>query len=418
MNVILGAGIAGLGAYYADPSMDIFEKDDQPCGLCGGFMVDNFRFDNAIHLSFTDNQFVKDIFDKTELITHKPNPRSWYHGYWLKHPVQNNIFPFSPEEKASIVESFVNRPIYKGLNDFETWLRSQYGDYMYEKLFRPYNEKYWCSELSELSTDWLGNRFSLPALKDVLFGSYTDQTPNAYYAKEMRYPINGGGYQEFLSPIVKKAINRGKLHLNKRVCRIEPKLRKVLFEDGYSVEYEKIYSSIPLPEIIRMIDHVPDRIKEKMEQLSFTGVVLISIGFDKPLFGDHLWFYIYDEDVYASRAYVASNKSPQNAPEGRSSIQFEVYYSDKHSVPEKEKVISNCLMSLRRMGLEVDNHVLFTDYRILSYGNIIFKKNTYKLKAEIREWLDALGIVTIGRFGEWEYLWSDQAFLSGYSAVK
>ncbi len=27
-------------------------------------------------------------------------------------------------------------------------------------------------------------------------------------------------------------------------------------------------------------------------------------------------------------------------------------------------------------------------------------------------------IIPIGRFGHWDYLWSDQAFMSGYEALK
>ena len=38
-KVVLGAGIAGLGVYHADPGAEIYEASDGAGGLCGGFSV-------------------------------------------------------------------------------------------------------------------------------------------------------------------------------------------------------------------------------------------------------------------------------------------------------------------------------------------------------------------------------------------
>ena len=43
----------------------VFEKDDDCGGLCGNFEINGFRFDKAIHLSFTTNEYVKDLFSKS-----------------------------------------------------------------------------------------------------------------------------------------------------------------------------------------------------------------------------------------------------------------------------------------------------------------------------------------------------------------
>ena len=52
-KVVLGAGIAGLGVYHADPSAEIYEASDGAGGLCSGFSVGDFYFDRAVHLSFS-----------------------------------------------------------------------------------------------------------------------------------------------------------------------------------------------------------------------------------------------------------------------------------------------------------------------------------------------------------------------------
>ena len=35
----------------------------------------------------------------------------------------------------------------------------------------------------------------------------------------------------------------------------------------------------------------------------------------------------------------------------------------------------------------------------------------------VREWVESQGIALAGRFGEWDYLWSNQAFMSGRAAA-
>ena len=68
-NLILGAGIAGLGASYAlrkkGESSVIVEKDETYGGLCSCFEIDGFRFDRFVHLSFSKIDVVNEIFNKS-----------------------------------------------------------------------------------------------------------------------------------------------------------------------------------------------------------------------------------------------------------------------------------------------------------------------------------------------------------------
>lgn len=113
--VILGAGISGIGAgYFLSKSKEnkviLFEKNSSWGGLCDNFEVNDFRFDRFVHLSFTGNQEVRELFDKSvESLEHIPNPANYYKGYWLKHPAQNNLFPLEKEEKEKILHDFLNR---------------------------------------------------------------------------------------------------------------------------------------------------------------------------------------------------------------------------------------------------------------------------------------------------------------------
>lgn len=417
MNIILGAGIAGLGAYIGDKSCHIYEQNDVAGGLCGGFKKEGFTFDNAVHLSFSKELFVRELFDKTEQYYHKPMPYSWLKSRWLRHPAQNNLYPLPVEEKISAVKGFIERTNYPDGDNFKDWNISRYGKYMWDNLFYPYNTKYWCVPLEELGISWIGNRIYQPSLEEVLYGSYTDKTPNTYYASEMRYPVNGG-YYSYIEDIVKHAQDNQKLHYNMKAIRINPKEKTVLFSNGALAAYDKLYSSIPLPELIAVMENVPEEIKSISEGFAHTGVVIVSVGLNKIVEDNKLWFYIYDTDILASRAYFPSNKSKNNAPEGCSSIQFEIYFNGKSNPICECDAVDNCVYALEKLGIAQKEDILFSDYRILPYGNVVMLKETEKHLPSVREYVENSGIELIGRFGRWEYMWSDQSLMSGYKAAR
>jgi protoporphyrinogen oxidase len=420
MIVVLGAGIAGISAAYHLKKQGIdsvvFEKDSDWGGLCGNFEVDGYRFDKAIHLSFTENEYVKNIFSKScNYIIHKPLAFNYYKGTWIKHPAQNNLYPLSAEEKIEIISGFVDNINEKNkINNYEEWLRAQYGDSFSDNFPIPYTHKYWTVKAKDLSTSWVGNRMYKPNIKEVLSGAFLEETPNTYYAKEMRYPVKGG-YKTFLNHMAEST----NILLDKEVVQIQPNRKKILFKDGTSQYYERLISSIPLPEYRKLIHDLPTVVSEASRRLKHTSVALISIGLNKPKIPKYLWFYIYDTEIYPARCYSPSMKSVDNVPDGCSSLQFEVYFSENNSFLETpEKVIEHVISSSVMMGIFSPEQIKFADMRIINYGNVIYNHGMEKDRKIVRNYLYSLGVSTIGRFGLWAYLWSDQSFISGKQAVK
>lgn len=416
MTIILGAGISGISASYHLNQNGIknivFEKDDNWGGLCGNFKVDGFRFDKAIHLSFTNNKYVKDLFlSSCEYITHKPLAYNYYKGRWLKHPAQNNLEPLDLREKIDAISDFVeNYNKKENFANYEEWLRAQYGNYFSEHFPLPYTKKYWTLEAKDLSVSWVGNRMYQPNIKEVLRGAFEKETPNTYYADEMRYPTRGG-YKSFLKYIRKDC----DIRLNKQVVDIDVKNKVVFFEDNGSEKYDDLISSIPLPEYGKLIKDMPVGIKKACAKLMYTSIALVSVGLNKINIPRHLWFYIYDEDVLAARCYSPSMKSADNAPEGCSSFQFEIYFSKVKSLMlSEDKLVEHIIKkACKKMHIFNENDIVVKDCRILEYGNIIFYQDMEKDRKIVLDYLEQIGIKPIGRFGRWEYLWSDQSLLDG-----
>ncbi len=240
------------------------------------------------------------------------------------------------EEKIKAVTSFINRDTTLKDDYFKGWNQNSYGDYLWEIFFEPYNKKYWDIDLSILGCDWINNRIYQQSVEELLYGTYTDKTPNTYYAPEMRYP-KMGGYFEYIKYIANKAESIGKMNYGFKTMKVDAEIHMIYFSNGESRRYDRLYISVPMP---LMIYQIPDHLKN-IEIFDATGVVVVSMGLKKTNL-HQMWFYIYDEDIMAVRAYMPSEKSLHSTPEGMTSVQFEIYYYNrKKSALDIKKTIDN-----------------------------------------------------------------------------
>ena len=419
MIAILGGGIAGISAGYhlglKNINHIVFEKNEKWGGLCDNFTVENrFHFDYFIHLSFTDSIYVQKLFSQSsDYIIHNPVSSNYFKGHWLRHPAQNNLAPLSTELKTEIILDFIKKPSISNPENYKEWLVAQFGEYFAEHFPSTYTQKYWTIPAEKMTIDWLGNRFSLPPLEKLLKGAFEEQKENFYYAQEMRYPRKGN-YKSFLNLMASKT----NIQTQKDAILIDLKTKRIDFADSSNVHYDRLITSLPLPELIPRIKDVPKNILLASEKLLCTSGQLVSLGFNRPDIPKNIWFYIYDEDILPARAYSPSIKSPNNVPNNASSLQFETFYS--RFSPKKlsgGSLIEHVVEKGERMKLWTANDIQVSDYREIKYANVVFDFERKKNVTIIHEYLKSKGIHFIGRFGEWDYLWSDQSLLSGKNAI-
>ena len=414
-TIILGAGISGLGAAYSlrqkGETPLVLEKDETYGGLCGCFTIDGFTFDRFVHLSFAKDERVLNIFNTSakQVITHIPNPYNIYNRKWIKHPAQNNLYPLSAEEKSLIIKDFLSRPNNvetDKIDNYEQWLRIQFGNYFAEHFPMKYTKKYWMCEAKELETRWVGQRIYQPSVEEVIKGSQTADTPVTYYAKEMRYPASGG-YRQFFSLLAEGT----DIRYGKEVTNIDSTKKTVKTSDNTTYHVTRLISTLPLNLYPSLMPGMPEDIKEAARMLKATSGYHVSIALKTKDIPPYLWWYIYDEDILAARVYSPSLKSPNNAPEGCSSLQMEVYCAENAFTEQelKERTVGKLI----EMGIIKEEDILFTHIGFEAYANVIFDKNIYVCREKVRKYLISQGIEPIGRFGEWGYLWSDQSLLSG-----
>jgi protoporphyrinogen oxidase len=203
---------------------------------------------------------------------------------------------------------------------------------------------------------------------------------------------------------------------NHKLISIDLEKKLLYFENGNVFKYEKLISTMPLPGIIKCIKNTPKEVEAASQKLIATSMDLISVGFNRNI-TDKLWFYIYDEDILASRAYSPSVKSADNCPLGCSSIQFEIYNLGEKSQYSDEMLFTNTYYAIEKLKLASNSDILFMDRRTVNYANVVFYNGMEHDRMVVLDFLKKNSIKSCGRFGEWDYLWSNQSFLSGYNSI-
>ena len=343
-----------------------------------------------------------------------PVASNYYHSKWLAHPAQNNLYPLSKVEQQEIVNGFINRPQFDQIKNYQNWLDASFGVPFSQNFSSAYTRKYWTIAPEKLETSWVGNRVLQSDIDEIKAGCLRSTPVTKFYSKEMRYPEHGC-FQAFCDGFAPKE----HIEYNHRLVHLNTVDKKMKFSNGNECTYDTLLSTIPLPELIKVTVDAPQKVKQAAEKLTATSGLIVSIGLRGSLKADHLWFYVYDEDIPFARVYSPSLKSPNNAPDGCSSLQAEIYFS-KHkpltkSITELEQLT---IKSLIQMGVIEKEQLIFAKGKIIKYANVIFTHDTIEARSVVHDWLKMNDIRFAGRFGEWDYLWSDQSTRSGLEAAK
>lgn len=424
--VILGGGMAGFGAVHRlrreglRPAL--FEKNPYLGGAAASFSSpEGFVFDHGGHVSFSRNERIRDLFAANvshEYETIAARVNNHWRGHWIKHPAQCNLHGLPADLVTAVICDFVKA---RDRGDGEThnyaeWLEATYGRTFAETFPGEYARKYHTTDPENLSTTWLGGRFYRPTLEEVLRGALSPETPDFHYVTDCRYP-RYNGFVSYLRPLFDSA----DVHALHELVRLDPARRILYFGSGAVRSYDRLISSIPLPELIPMIDGAPQEVIEASGRLACTTCVLVNLGIDRGDLSTAHWSYFYDRDLLPTRMNFPHMLSVNNAPSGHGSIQVEVYYSRKYKPLDRlpDECIEPVIADLQRCGLiHSDDRIVFSEARLIPYANIVFDHDRAAALAKVHSYLNDLGIVCCGRYGEWSYLWTDESFLSGENAAQ
>ena len=424
--VVLGTGMAGFGAAYrlnrAGITPVMYDRNGYYGGHTTSFRYDtNFVFDQGPHISFTKDPRIQDLFADSvdqRYETVQINLNNYWRGYWPRHPVQLHLHGLPEEVIVKVIADFVKerQGPERLVRNYADWLLSSYGRTFAELFPMQYTQKYHQTSADNMTTDWLGPRMYRPSLEEVLRGAIAPSSPHVHYITHFRYPSEGG----FVS-YLKKFVPLGNLKLNHELVSIDPRTRKLSFANGFVAHYDALISSVPLPDLVRMIQGAPHDVLDASRRLACSTCVLVNVGVNREDLSNAHMTYFYDEDICFTRLSFPHMLSATNAPKGTGSIQAEVYFSEKYKpfTGSPEDWVQPVISDLRRCGiLRETDRILCSKAMLLRYANIIFDLDRSVALETVHSYLDDVGIAYCGRYGDWGYMWTDESFKSGERAAE
>jgi len=442
MYTILGAGLSGLAiADHLDKAgipFDLFEAKSHGGGHIHSEEVDGFVWDEGPHVSFTKYDYVKEYFAdncNNAFLEYPTSPTNYYRGSWIPHPAQANMYavpvPLREECVADIIETRE-----RASDDFEAKNYQEWIDYAFGKTFakvfpQAYTVKYWTTQPANLTTDWIGKRIYFPEISDMVESAQGPLTKQTHYITKVRYPESGGYYS-----FIKKVEQRVPVQYNKKLKYISFDNKELQFDNGDTLNYEKLISTLPLPQLILNSD-APDDIKSAAQKLKCSQVLIVNVIADHDAVVNNHWIYVYDEDFYSTRINFTELLAPNNGQPGKTGIQVEVYFSAYHQ-PDKTiaDIAETVLKELLEMKLIKSKESILTYHtKWLDWANVIFDNHRIEAQNTVFNWLSTKGLVRedddlepmtdwdtknaistgdimlAGRFAQWKYFWTDDCVM-------
>jgi protoporphyrinogen oxidase len=423
---IIGTGMAGYGAALrlgeAGKTPLLFDRRSYHGGHTASHVYEQkYTFDEGPHISFTKNERIAKILsdgvgDAYETVAARVN--NYWQGHWIKHPAQINLHGLPVELVVKILADFVaaQRKEPAPIENYGQWLRASFGDTFAETFPMQYGLKYHTTSADNMNTEWIGPRLYRANLEEVLRGALSPTTNDVHYVTNFRYPSRGG-----FGAYLHRFMSEANVQLNQQLISIDPQARKLRFASGLCVEYDQLISSVPLPDLVGMIDGAPADVLSAAQRLGCTELVAVNLVVDRPDLLDAHWTYFYDSDICFTRLSTPHMQSRNNVPPGCGAIQAECYFSKKYRPLQGDPnaLIEPVIRDLQRCGvMREGDKVLFQNAMHIEYANVIFDLEYRAALDVVHGYLRSLGIRYCGRYGDWAYIWTDEAFMSGERAAE
>src|SRR5271166_6442817 len=294
--------MAGCGAAYRLHSEGVrpvmYDKNAYHGGHTSSFRYESgFLFDVGPHISYTKDPRIQQLFAESvdqQYETLQVYLNNYWRGSWPQHPVQLHLQGLPEDVIIKVIADFAkecqtpDRPV----TNYADWLLTSFGRTFAELFPMQYTRKYHTTTAENMTTDWLGPRVYRPSLEEVLRGAISPSAPQIHYITHFRYPTEGG----FVS-YLKKFVPMGNLNLNHELRSIDPRARLLTFANGVVAHYDALISSIPLPDLIPMIDGAPPDVVDACGRLACSTCVVVNIGVNREDISKAHVTYFYDEDV-------------------------------------------------------------------------------------------------------------------------
>lgn len=402
--LILGAGVTGLSMgrlLHGSAKVTILEKDSQIGGIAKTKQVDgityhtvgghcfNSKYEDV--MSFVFNLLPQDKWHKVKRFS-AINLGAYEVDYPIEYSV-HQIYEHNPNLAFEITKDFLSSHDDGRYSHLEEWFRKKFGNSLCDLYFLPYNTKIWGRKPEQMSHEWVQDKLPIPDKKSFfssLMQPCTDSMPHSQF-----YYPNSNNQQSLIEALA-HGLN---IVCDEPVSRIEKKGGRWLVNGKYKADL--VISTLPLNLLPSYIGGTPQNILDSANLLKYNKVSNV------------LW----------ESAPTHKTWSYQPLPD---SIFHRYIHIGSFFNPVKNYTITECVgeKSYNEM-VECGNRDPFLikplDYNVSDHAYVVFDGERDGAVGSIQDYLRSIGIVSIGRFGQWEYFNMDVCMkqsLETYTKIK
>lgn len=422
-TVIVGAGLSGLTLAERILSSDtgervtVLEREDAPGGLARSFHVDGFDFDIGPHRFHTFNtevdSYLREVLaDCFVQISRKSSV--YMAGRYRNWPLTLASvmgLPF-PVLWRSFLDLF-NKPDIPNIESFADFIRSRYGDNLYNFFFSGYTRKFTGIDAEKLHVDWaqagvnravIDNRVRADSLLSLVKGILLPKPVETKFY----YPSHGG-IQTFCNLQCERIqAAGGKLHLNTRVKGISVEnhsVSGVVLDNGKTVHADRVFWTAPIT------------ILYPETELTFINTLVANVALRSEVSqNDYQWCYFGHEDLIFSRLTIPRNFRTDCVPADRDSVIAEITCNSETEFWKDPEIVRERLTKdLKSVGAINGDDIIFIDWQRIPETYPVY---TLDYKEKLASIKTPQGLFLTGRSGSFWYNNMDHSIDQALSIVK
>lgn len=409
---IIGGGIAGLSmSAFLNESSIVLERESSPGGLSRSYQIRGIDFDIGPHIIFSKNKEVLDLHSSmipTNLL--KRSNQIFFKGKFVKYPFENDLASLPNEDRDFCLNEYLNNPYehYPATNMLQFFLKT-FGEGITRTYLQPYNEKIWKFDPACMDIQMV-ERIPKPPKEDVIASAKGIQTEGYVHQLYFHYP-KSGGFQTLINAYMNRTLDRA----NQVICNVD--IKKVertsagwlIKTSRQDFEFETLINCAPVHEVLEYFP-CPVNVQKALDRLLYNSIYIVMVNVKKDTIGDHFALYVPEKSIIFHRVsklnYLGADYCPDD---GSTLLMAEVTFRPgSHlstlTVPE---IQSRVVRDLEKCGFILSEDVLETHVKYEKYAYVIYDLEHKANARVVLTHLESLGIRSVGRFAEFEYLNTD-----------
>jgi protoporphyrinogen oxidase len=412
--LILGAGPAGLGAAYraarSGRKVVVLERGETVGGASASHSVGGVRVDmgsHRLHPSI-EPRILEDLraLLGDELQRRPRNGRIRIAGRWIAFPLgatdllKHLPFSFSSRVVLDMATSFSRKP---KRDSFGEVLRAGLGPTICERFYFPYARKIWGLDPERLSGEQARRRVSASTptaiLKRVIKGSGGGGAEGAAY---FWYPA--GGYGRISEVLADAAVAAGAdLRLGVTAEAIDLSGSRVTVStSGEELEADRVWSTIPLPALVRaIIPGAPGPVIEAAKSLRTRAMTLVYLVLEGDRYTSFDAHYLPESWTSVTRISEPKNYREAEEAPGVTVLCAEIPcdVGDDHWNADRDALKEEVVDALVKAGLPAPV-VTVVEVKRLPNAYPIYEDGYEAAFATVDEWVNGFeNVLTFGRQG-------------------